>query len=86
MARDSGYETLVEALLDQKFCAGDQFGLFVTYVRENDPLKVHVGPDGSFAAFDGNDEIIAEGSGAQDLYDILVAKTVIPGHPEARRG
>jgi hypothetical protein len=86
MARDRGYETLIEALLDQKFCAADKFGLFVTYERDNDPLKVHVGPDGSFAAFDGNDEIIMEGKGAQDLFDILVAKTVIPGHPGVRRG
>jgi hypothetical protein len=75
MAHDSGYETLVEALLSQNFCADDKFGLFVTYVRENDPMKVHVGPDGSFAAFNGDDEIIAEGSGAQDLFSILVAKT-----------
>src|SRR5580704_17516194 len=63
-ATDFFNSLLVEALLDQKFCAVDEFGRFATYERENDPLKVHVGPDGSFAAFDGNDEIIAEGKGA----------------------
>ena len=77
MAHDSGYETLVEALLSQNFCADDKFGLFVTYVRENDPMKVHVGPDGSFAAFNGDDEIVAEGEGPDDLYRILVTKAPI---------
>ena len=72
-----GVDTLAEALLQQGFCAADEFGVFVTYERADDPLKVHVGPDGSFAAFNGDDELVAEGKGAQDLYAILVSKTVI---------
>ena len=70
-----GLETLAEALLEQGFSPVDEFGLFVTYRRVNDPLKLHIGPDGSFAAFDGDDEVFAEGKGAQDLYSILVDKT-----------
>jgi len=63
--------TLTEALIGLGFSATDEFGLFVTYERENDPLKLHVGTDGSFAAFDGNDELIGEGHGAQDLYAVV---------------
>ena len=70
-----GLETLAEALLEQGFRPTDEFGLFVTYERANDPLKLHIGPDGSFAAFDGADEVVAEGKGAHDLYTILVDKT-----------
>ena len=69
-----GLEILTEALTGLGFRETDEFGLFVTYERENDPLKLHVGPDGSFAAFDGDDEVVAEGKGAQDLYALLVAK------------
>ena len=69
-----GLETLAEALLEQGFSLTDEFGLFVTYERANDPLKLHIGPDGSFAAFDGDDEVVAEGKGAHDLYAILVDK------------
>jgi len=78
---DIGLDTLVEALLKQRFRPVDEFGLFVTYGRADDPLKVHVGPDGAFAAFDGDDQVVAEGKGAQDLYAILVRKTVIAGRP-----
>ena len=70
-----GLETLTEALLEQGFRPTDEFGLFVTYERANDPLKLHIGPDGSFAAFDGADDVVAEGRGAHDLYAILVDKT-----------
>lgn len=72
---DKGIEALAQALLDQEFCAADEFDLFVTFEREGDPLKIQVGPDGSFAAFNGDDELIAEGEGAEDLYRILVSKT-----------
>ena len=70
---DIGVETLLEALLQQEFTKTDEFGLFVTYERANDPLKIHVGPDGSFAAFDSYDQLVAEGSGTRDLYAILVS-------------
>jgi hypothetical protein len=76
-AREIGLETLVEALLQQGFHKTDEFGLHMTYERANDALKVHVGFDGSFAAFDSYDELVAEGKGMQDLYAILVSKTVI---------
>jgi hypothetical protein len=86
--RDIGLDTLVEALLEQRFRPVDEFGLFVTYGRADEPLKVHVGPDGAFAAFDGDDQVVAEGKGTQDLYAILIRKTVIAGRssvPSRRR-
>lgn len=84
-ARDSGPETLAEALLQQGFSAADEFGLCVTYQRADDALKVHLGLDGSFTALDGNDEVIAEGRGTEDLYAILVTKTVVAITPGRRR-
>ena len=74
---DRGIETLVQALLDQEFRAVDEFDAFVTFERPDDPLKIHVGPDGSFSVFNGDDELIAEGESADDLYRVLVSKTVI---------
>jgi hypothetical protein len=75
---------------NKRFSPADEFGLFVTYQRANDPLKLHIGPDGSFAAFDGDDEVVAEGKGAHDLYAILVDKTAparrqVSPHRPARR-
>ncbi len=32
---------LAEALTEQGFCAVERFGVFVTYERENDSLKIH---------------------------------------------
>ena len=84
----SGPETLAEALLQQGFYAADEFGLSIVYQRANDSLKVHLGLDGSFTALDGNDEVIAEGTGTEDLYAILVTKTVVavtPGRRSRRR-
>ena len=74
---DKGIEALVEALLAHEFCASDEFDSFVTFEREGDPLKIQVGPDGSFAAFNGDDELVAEGEGPEDLYRVLVTKTPI---------
>jgi hypothetical protein len=51
----------------------------MTYQRADDSLKVHLGSDGTFTAFDWNDEVIAEGRGTKDLYAVLVTKTVISG-------
>jgi hypothetical protein len=81
--KDEQEDALAETLLQQGFRTADEFGEFITYKRENDPLQIHVGPDGSFAAFNGDDEVIAEGRGAQDLYSILVEKTVRP--PKSKR-
>ncbi len=72
---DKGLEALEQALRDQGFVAIDEFDSFLTFERAGDPLKIHVGPDGSFAAFDGNDEIVAEGDGPEDIYRLLVVKT-----------
>ena len=80
----SGLETLVEALLQQGFSA-DECGLSVIYRRADDELKVHLGSDGSFTALDGNDEVIAEGTGTEDLYAVLVTKTVVAAIPGRRR-
>lgn len=91
MAVDNiGLETFAEALIEQGFSRTDEFGLFVTYERANDPLKIHIGPDGSFAAFDGNDEVVTEGTGAHDLYSILFdraapARRHVSPHRPARR-
>lgn len=76
---DNGLGTLAVALLEQGFSAVDEFGLSVTYQRADEPLKIHLDPDGSFTALDGNDEVIAEGNSVQALYEILVAKSVIAG-------
>ncbi len=75
MVRDIGHATLANALVEQGFHATEEFGQFVTYKRPDDPLKLHVGLDGSFSAFNGDDEVVAEGKGAHDLYAILVSKT-----------
>jgi hypothetical protein len=72
-----GIEPLRQALLLQGFRAIDEFDSFVTFERAGDAVKIHVGPDGSFAAFDGDDELVAEGEGPEDLYRILVTKSVI---------
>jgi hypothetical protein len=80
---DKGIELLAQALLGQEFRAVQEFDSFVTFEREGDPLKIQVGPDGSFAAFNGDDELVAEGEGADELYRILVAKT--PASPRSPR-
>jgi|SRR5579864_6636164 len=80
-----GLETLAEALLQQGFSATDELGLAVVYQRPHDSLKVHLGLDGSFTALDGNDEVVAEGTGTEDLYAVLVTKTVFAIKPGRRR-
>ena len=80
-----GLDTLAEALQQQGFRAVDEFGVFVTYERTDDPLKVHVGPDASFAAFNSDDELVAEGKGTRDLYAMLVSRPVIASRGSARR-
>jgi hypothetical protein len=67
-------ETLTEALTQAGFSKTDEFGLCATYQRENDTITIHVGADGSFAAFDSFDELITEGFGMQDFYAMLVAR------------
>jgi hypothetical protein len=74
---NQGVEALAQALLDQEFRAVDEFDSFVTFVREGDPLKSHVGQDGSFAGLKRDDEIVAEGAGSDDLYRVLVTKTPV---------
>jgi len=91
MVRDVGRAALSDALVEQGFRATDEFGQFVTYERTHDPLKFHVGPDGSFSAFNGDDEVVAEGKGAHDLYAILVSKVprnrqLVPSRRRARWG
>jgi hypothetical protein len=80
---DKGICALTEALLDQGFRAIDEFDLFVTFARDDDSVRIHVGPDGAFAAFDDADELITEGEGAEDLYRTLVAKASPAGRPTA---
>jgi hypothetical protein len=71
---DKGREALSDALWENEFRAIDEFDAFVTYARAGDPLKIHVGPDGSFAAFDGDNQLLTEGEGPGDLYRLLVTK------------
>ena len=82
-------EVLAEALLQQGFCAADELGFSVIYQRPDDSLKVHLGSDGSFTALDGNDEVIAEGTGTEDLYAVLVSKKNVvvtkPGRRSLRK-
>jgi len=73
-------ETLEEALNDLGFSAVGQFGVFVTYQRERDSVKAHVAPDGMFAAFDVHDEILGEGTGAEDLRSILMKAVLTSAH------
>jgi len=83
---DKGIEALAQALLDQEFRAIDESDSFVTFERADDPLKIHAASDGSFAAFNGDDELVAEGEGPDDLYLILVAKTPLtPSRSHGRR-
>jgi hypothetical protein len=64
-------ETLGELLTDLGFSAVSEFGIFLTYARQSDLVKIHVAPDGMFAAFDVDDEIFGEGIGAEDLTTVL---------------
>lgn len=83
---NKGIEALAQALLDQEFRAVGEFDSFVTFERADDPLKIHVAPDGSFAAFNGDDELVAEGEGPEDLYRILVRQTpILPSPSYGRR-
>jgi hypothetical protein len=78
-------EALEEALIDFGFCAAQEFGIFVTYERRRDSLKVHVAPDGMFAAFDSGDEILGEGEGAEDLRSVLMQAVSVDVGPTSRR-
>jgi hypothetical protein len=68
----SSRTALEEALIELGFSAANQLGVFVTYERERDLMKVHVAPDGLFAAFGVDDEILGEGTGAEDLRSVLM--------------
>jgi hypothetical protein len=71
---DKGLEVLSQALLQQGFRAIDEFDVFVTFAREGEALKIHIGPDGSFAAFDSDDVLVTEGEGPDELYRMLVTR------------
>ena len=75
IVRPNAVDTLVEALLAQEFRPTDKFDTCITYAREDDPLKIHVGPDATFAVFNTDDELVTEGQGAEDLYAVLVERT-----------
>lgn len=76
-AHHRGLETLAEALLAQGFSKIDEFGLFITYERPDEPLKIYIGLDGTFAGFNHCDQLVAEGEGLQGLYAVLVARAKI---------
>ena len=67
-------KALKTMLLLSGFAEINTFGEFITYQRAGDPLKVHVGPDGSFTALDGEETVICEGIGGQDLFMVLVER------------
>jgi len=64
-------DNLEAALIDLEFSAVNEFGIFVTYQRQGDLVKVLAAPDGMFATFDADDEVLGEGTGAEDLRRIL---------------
>ena len=68
----SSREALEEALIDLGFSAAHEFSVFITYERQRDMVKVHAAPDGMFAAFGEDDEILGEGTGAEDLRSVLM--------------
>jgi hypothetical protein len=82
---DKGIGALMEALFEQGFRAVDEFDSGVTLERADDSLKIHVSPDGSFAAFNEADELIAEGEGQEDLYRMLMTKPLMPPSHSRRR-
>jgi lipoprotein signal peptidase len=77
-AADKGFSVLSRVLRQNGFHGADEFGAFVTFVREDDLLKIHIGPDESFSAFNIADECIAEGKGLEALYSLLLAKAALP--------
>jgi hypothetical protein len=81
-ALDQGFGVLSRALRRNGFHEVDEFGAFVTFVRDGDSLKLHVSPDGSFSAFNNADECITEGNGVEDLWRVFVAKGALPGTAE----
>jgi hypothetical protein len=70
---DKGFSVL-SVLRRNGFHKAYEFGACVTFVRDGDLLKIHVGPDGSFSVFNIADECITEGKGIEDLNRALVAK------------
>jgi hypothetical protein len=81
----SSREALEEALIELGFSAACEFGIFVTYERQQDSVKVHAAPDGMFAAFGGDDEILGEGTGAEDLRTVLMEAALTSGQDLRRR-
>lgn len=73
---DKGINGLSQALSTQGFRVDDEFDVFMTFARDGDPQKFQVAPNGSFAVFDDDDRLVTEGEGAEDLYRVLVARTV----------
>jgi hypothetical protein len=81
----SSREALEEALIDLGFSAVREFSVFVTYERQQGSVKVHAAPDGMFAAFGGDDEILGEGTGAEDLRAVLMEAALTSGQDPRRR-
>ena len=82
---DRGVEALALALIEQGYRQVDHFDLFITFARDDEPMKIQVGPDGAFAVFDGSDELITEGEGQEDLYGMLVERSVPKSASRARQ-
>ncbi len=81
----SSREALEEALIELGFSADREFGIFVTYGRQRDLVKVHAAPDGMFAAFGEDDEILGEGTGAEDLRSALMEAALTSARTPHRR-
>ena len=71
---DKGYSAVIQALLKNGFHEIDGFDLFATFARDGDPVRIHLGSDGSFAAFDGSNEFVTEGKGPDELYRAIIVK------------
>ena len=76
-ALDKGVSVLSRALRRNGFHKVAKFGTFATFVRDGDLLKIHVGRDGSFSAFNFADECITEGNGVEDLWRVFGANATL---------
>jgi len=81
----SSREALEKALTELGFSAIRQFGVFTTYERQRDSLKVHAAPDSMFAVFGEADDFLGEGAGAEDLRSLLVKAAHNPPQAAAQR-
>jgi len=82
---DKGIGALTQALLEKGFHPVEEFDMFVTFSRDDTELKIHAGPDGAFAAFDANDNLLTQGEGPEDLRRALLIGSAATGQRRRTR-